>query len=189
MGRLRREETVTIGVLAGRGQNHCEIARTLGVTEGTVRYHLRRAAAGARDGRKERPYRAEAVAEVIAHWVEEHRATQRKRPVNVQELWEHLVGEHGYAASYRSVLRYVRARYPKPRIRTYRRVETPPGAQTQTDWAEYPRVDVGEGPERLHAFVMVLRRRAAPDRCIHGPWYADPCDFSSRYESTGAETV
>jgi transposase len=145
--RLRREEIVTIEVLAEKEQNHCEIARTLGVTEGTVRHHLKRAAEGARDGRKDRPYRAEEVAEAIAQWVEEHEATHAKRPVNVQELWEHLVRAHGYPGSYRSVLRYMRAYYPKPKIRTYRRVETPPGAQTQTDWAEYPRVDVGEGPE------------------------------------------
>lgn len=36
--RLTREEEVTIGVLAAKGQNHCEISRTLWVTEGRVRY-------------------------------------------------------------------------------------------------------------------------------------------------------
>lgn len=154
MGRLCREEIVTLGVLAEKGRNHCEIARTLGVTEGTVRYHLRRAAEGAVDGRTERSYKAETVAGVIGRWFADRKGAGR--PVNVQELWEHLVGEYGYEGSYRSVLRYVRSRYPKPRKRTYRRVETPPGAQTQTDWAEYPRVDVGEGPEPLSAFVMVL---------------------------------
>ncbi len=35
--RLRREEIVTLGVLAERGQNHCEIARLLGVAEGAAR--------------------------------------------------------------------------------------------------------------------------------------------------------
>jgi transposase len=84
------------------------------------------------------------------------------RPPNVEELYDHLVAEHGYGHSYRSVLRYVRARYPKPRIRTYRRVETPPGAQSQTDWGEYPRVDIGDGPQRLHAFVMVLSYSRMP---------------------------
>lgn len=54
--RLRREEIVTIQVLAEKGQNYCEIARVLGVSEGTVRYHLRRAAAGATDGRKVKPW-------------------------------------------------------------------------------------------------------------------------------------
>ncbi len=42
--RLRKEEIVTIRVLAEKGQNHCQVARSLGVSEGTVRYHLRRAA-------------------------------------------------------------------------------------------------------------------------------------------------
>jgi len=35
--RLSKEGVVTIRVLAEKGQNHCEIARTLGVTEGAVR--------------------------------------------------------------------------------------------------------------------------------------------------------
>ena len=64
-GRLSQEEIVTIQVLAKKGQNHCVIARTLGVTEGTVRYHLRRAAEGAEDGRKSKEFKAEAMAAVI----------------------------------------------------------------------------------------------------------------------------
>ena len=55
-------------------------------------------------------------------------------------VYEHLAMEYGYAGSYNSVRRYVRATYPKPKQRTYRRVETPPGAQTQTDWGEYPMI-------------------------------------------------
>ena len=138
---------MTIKVLAEKGQSHCQIARTVGVTEGTVRYHLRRQAAGAVDGRSDRPFAAEAVAGVIDAWHADHEGA--KRPANIEELYEHLVADYGYTHSYRSVLRFVRARYPRPRMRTYRRVETPPGAQTQTDWAEYPRVDVGQGPEPL----------------------------------------
>jgi hypothetical protein len=76
------------------------------------------------------------------------------RPVNVQELYEHLVSEHGYEGSHPSVVRFVRARYPRPRMRTYRRVETPPGAQSQTDWGEYPGVEIAGEPLALHAFVM-----------------------------------
>ena len=34
---LSEEEIVTIRVLAEKGQNHCEIARTVDVTESTVR--------------------------------------------------------------------------------------------------------------------------------------------------------
>ena len=158
--RLRREEVVTIQVLNEKGENNCQVARVLEVSEGTVRYHLRRAASGAVDGRSTQPFRAEAVAEAIGVWFEAH--GQSERPVNVKDLHEHLIAEHGYAGSYNSVRRYVRSRYPRPKIRTYRRVETPPGAQTQTDWAEYPRMEVGEGPVTLHAFVMVLSHSRKP---------------------------
>jgi transposase len=158
--RLRAEEIVTIRVLAEKGTNHCQIGRTLGVSEGTVRYHLRRAAAGAEDGRRRQPRRAEAVAEVIRAWMEARQG--ERRPPNVRELHEHLVAAYGYTGSYNSVRRYVRTHYPRPRLRTYRRVETPPGAQTQTDWGEYPRMDVGDGLEPLHAFVMVLSYSRKP---------------------------
>jgi transposase len=157
---LRREEIVTIKVLSEKGENNCQVARVLGVSEGTVRYHLRRTASGAIDGRSTQPFRAEAVAPVITAWFDEH--GKDKRPVNVKDLHEHLVAEHGYPGSYNSVVRYVRAHFPRPKIRTYRRVETPPGAQTQTDWGEYPRVDVGDGPVPLHAFVMVLSHSRKP---------------------------
>jgi transposase len=152
--RLRPEEIVTIRVLAEKGEPNTRIAHVLGVTEGTVRYHRQRAAEGATDGRRGKARKADPVAAVIAAWMEARR--EEPRPVNVQELYEHLVAEHEYAGSRRSVLRYVRAHYPKPPIRTYRRVETPPGAQSQTDWAEGFEADLGDGAERLHAFQMTL---------------------------------
>ena len=158
--RLSEEEVVTIRVLAGKGQNHCEIGRVVGVSEGTVRYHLRRAAEGAVDGRSQRAYQAASMAAVIAGRHAERKG--RCRPLNVLELYEHLVAEYGYEGTYRSVLRYVRAHYPRPQRRTYRRVETVPGAQTQTDWGEYPRIDLGDGPEPLSGFVMVLSHARKP---------------------------
>lgn len=160
--RLRGEEIVTIEVLARKGQNNCEIARTLGITEGAVRYQRKRLAEGWEDGRKKRSYKVPLPVEAIEEWVEAHEARETGRPVNVLELYEHLVCECGYVGHYRSLLRYMRMKYPRPKRRTYRRVETPPGAQTQTDWAEYPRVDVGQGPEPLHAFVMVLSHSRKP---------------------------
>lgn len=160
MPSLSKEEIVTVGVLTEKGQNHCEIGRTLGVTEGTVRYHLRRAAEGAEDGRKSKTFKVEPLAEVIAAWHEDR--AESSRPINVQDLHDHLAEEYRYTGSYRSVLRYVRKHYPKPKRRTYRRVETPPGAQSQTDWGEFPRVDVGAGPEPLHAFLMVLSHSRKP---------------------------
>lgn len=98
---------------------------------------------------------ADTYSSVIESWVATE-AADRTRPVNCQALFDHLVQEYEYPHGYRSVLRWVRRQYPRPRVRTWRRVETPPGAQTQTDWGEYPQVDIGRGPEPLHAFVMVL---------------------------------
>ena len=47
-----------------------------------------------------------------------------------------------YDGSYKSVRKFVRVRYGRPRIRPFRRVETPPGVQTQSDWGEFRRVEL-----------------------------------------------
>jgi transposase len=150
--RLRREEVVTIQVLRERGMSQRAIARQLGIDEKAVRYRLRRLASEASDGRSEKPFRAEPWAEAIAHWMSVHSG----HGVNLQVLTEWLVTEHGYAGSYKAIQRYVRAKYPKPRLRVRRRVETPPGAQAQADWAEFPRLVVGGAEVGLHAFHLVL---------------------------------
>lgn len=158
--RLSREELVTIQVLDQKGQTASAIARQLQVTEGAVRYHLKRAAAGTTDGRGKQVHKAAEFAGAITAFIEGRGAM--RRPPNVEEVYDHLVAEHGYKASYKSVLRYMRATYGPPRIRTYRRVETPPGAQTQTDWGEYPRVRLRGEVRPLHAFVMVLSHSRKP---------------------------
>ena len=54
----------------------------------------------------------------------------KQRPPSVQTLQEFLRAEYGYNGSYKSVRKFVRARYGRPPIRPSRRVETPAGAQT-----------------------------------------------------------
>ena len=151
--KLSEEEIVTLKVLHAKGQSNCEIAQLLGVTEGAVRYHIRRA--GVPDGRRNKPRKAEKVAGAIEYWFEGHQARGGKRPANVRSLYEWLVCEHRYQGSYKSVLRYVRSKYPRPKLRPFRRVETPPGAQSQVDWGE-AMVDIGDGLQKLYCFVMVL---------------------------------
>jgi len=41
-------------------------------------------------------------------------------------------------------------------------VETSPEAPTQTDWGEYPQVDIRAGSQPLHAFMMVLSHGREP---------------------------
>lgn len=57
-GRLRPQEIVRVEVLQEKGVAKRAIARTLEMTEGAMRYHLRRRAVGAVDGRREKPFKA-----------------------------------------------------------------------------------------------------------------------------------
>jgi transposase len=76
--------------------------------------------------------------------------------MNGLALYEWLVAEHGYTGSYKAVQRFVRAQYPRPAIRVRRRIETPPGAQAQADWAEFRGIAVAGEARDLFAFHLVL---------------------------------
>lgn len=159
MGRLDDEALTAMGVLLKQGQTQSAVARLLGVTEGTVRYHRRRRAEGAVDGRSRQVGKAAAHAEAIAHW----RSSRDDEAVNIAALHEWLAREHGYTGSLKSVQRYWSRTFPAPAIRARRRVETPPGAQAQVDWAEFPNMVLGNEVVDLSALVMTLswsRKRA-----------------------------
>ena len=143
---------MTIKTLARKGLPNRAIARQLGLTEGSVRYHLKRQATGAQDGRALQPRRAVAVAAAIEAWM----AADPDAAMNLAALHAWLVSDHGYRGSLRSVQRFVGERYPAPRQRARRRVETPPGAQAQVDWAVFPRVAIGDDVKTLHAFHITL---------------------------------
>lgn len=151
MSRLDAEDLMAMKALTARGSTKSEIARLLQVSEGAVRYHLRRLDAGASDGRARRVFKAQAYAADIAGW----RAQQAGR-INLAALHEWLCEEHGYDGSLKSVQRYWARTYPTPQVRARRRVETPPGGQAQVDWAHFPGVMVGAEPMDLVALHMVL---------------------------------
>jgi len=151
--KLDRETRMTISVLARNGQSGRAIARMLGVDESTVRYHLERQAEGAVDGRSQQAHKAQRCAQAIAAYLE---ARGEDGPVNLAALHEWLTGEHGFTGSLRGLQRYFRRRFPKPAVRARRRVETPPGAQAQADWAEWPRVWIAGRLVRAHQFQLRL---------------------------------
>lgn len=150
--KLDQEARMTIKHLAGRGHSRRRIARMLGVCEGTVRYHLHRQAVGAADGRSLQPQLAEGWSEAIAVYLE----SVGEGPVNLAALHDWMVAEHGYTGSLRSLQRYFLKHYPKPKKRARRRVETPPGAQAQADWAVWPCVWVGQRPVKAYQFHLRL---------------------------------
>lgn len=152
MAKLNEEARMTIKTLARKGLSNRETARLLGVSEGTVRYHRRRMGAHTPDGRSQRAGYADAYAEAIHTW----REACLDEAINLAALHEWLVQEHDYEGSLRSVQRYWNRRYPAPKLRARRRIETPPGAQSQVDWAHFPGVIVGGLKRDLLAFRMVL---------------------------------
>lgn len=148
-----------MAVLLERGHSQSAVARLLGVTEGTVRYHRKRGTVGAADGRSKQNLKAAAHAEAISHW----RDQQEDARVNLAALHDWLRREHGYGGSLKSVQRYWKRTFPAPAIRARRRVETPAGAQAQVDWAEFPGVVLGDEVVDLVALIVTLswsRKRA-----------------------------
>jgi len=143
---------MTIKALASRGATKSEIARLLGVTEGAVRYQVKRFERGQIDGRARQRFKAEVLSAAIDQW----RVNQEHSPINLAALHACLCDEYGYTGSLRSVQRYWRHAYPAPAIRARRRVETPPGAQAQVDWAHFPGVILAGIPTDLLALHMVL---------------------------------
>lgn len=77
------------------------------------------------------------------------------RAPNIQKLWQFLVGDYQYNGSYKSVAKYIRKTFEKPKLRPFRRTETPPGAQTQSDWMEQ-NVSIDGAVTRVYGFVMTL---------------------------------
>ena len=145
--------------LMRKGQSKSEVARLLGVTEGAVRYHAKRKAAGAVDGRSHQKSKAEPFAGPIADWHGQH----KEAGVSLPALYAWLRDEHGFEGSLRAVQRYYKQIFPAPAIRARRRVETVIGAQAQVDWAEFPVVPLGNEIVDLSALVVTLswsRKRA-----------------------------
>lgn len=143
---------MTIKTMLAKGVSASAIARLLGVSEGAVRYRARRMRGGAIDRRALQPMKAEAVAGPIAYW----RESLGEAPVNLAALHAWLVREHDYTGSLRSVQRYWVRNYPAPRLRARRRVETPPAAQSQVDWAAFAGVLLAGEATDLVALHMLL---------------------------------
>jgi len=134
-----------------------EIARKLGVTEGAVRYQIKRQASGLSDGRKIKDSMLDRYEEILFYWTSEYEGEEGRPSLKI--LYENLRKYHGYAGSYDAFRRYIRKRFPEfLKKRSYIRVETPPGALVQVDWKEGIAVYIGslETPVKLNALVISL---------------------------------
>ena len=159
--KLLKDEIVTIQILRLQGETNQAIALRLGISEGSVRYHLKRHAQKAIDGRaKQSLVEQLELIEVVEHWWKDQLENLPKdRAPNVQQLWCYLVDQYSYSGSYKSVRTFIRERFPAAAKRPFRRIETPPAAQTQSDWLEtHVRLKTYEGVSlvKLYGFIMTL---------------------------------
>lgn len=140
MAKLGKEYVLVARDMIRRGTSIRQVARQLGVTEGAIRYRLRKAAEGERvDGRSLQPTAIggyEEAAAAVLEGLECWRVTGEGRPVQARTVYEILLRDYDYRGSYRGVVRHLRRRYGVPPVRALRRVETPPGVQAQHDWFE-----------------------------------------------------
>lgn len=139
--KLTKDEIVTMEILRRQGETNQQIAQRLGISEGAVRYQLKRQATlanGTQDGRSKQSLieKLGLVQVVEAWWQDQLEQLAKDRSPNVQLLWAHLVDEYQFSGSSRSVYNYVREHFPALPKRPFRRVETPPAAQVQSDWLE-----------------------------------------------------
>ena len=91
MGFLKEEERTAMAVLLEQGHSQSAVARLLGVTAGTVRYHRKRRSSGTVDGRTKQDFKASAHAAAISHG----RSQQEGGRINLAELHAWLRREHG----------------------------------------------------------------------------------------------
>jgi len=142
VSRLSPDEVDFIMVMKKFKTSNCDIAKKLGVTEGAVRYRIKRRESGKKDGRKCRRSCLDRYRAIITHWIASYEEDKKRPPL--KKLYETLWNQYGYRHSYDAVRRYVRKHFPKFWKKGLRiRVETPPGVLMQIDWKEDLRVQMG----------------------------------------------
>ena len=143
-----KDEQVTIKQLYHQGYNITQIARTLHINPKTARKYLTcDTYPGYRN--ENRRSQLEAYRQYLESRLKELPLLSSIR------LYEELK-EHGYKGGYRMLCKFVRTIRPAKQPKAYIRVETPPGKQGQADWAEFPKVRLGDTTVDLHCFIINL---------------------------------
>jgi transposase len=162
--KLSKEQVMVAMGMQERGTPVRQLASQLGVSEGALRYRLKRHAEPEWvDGRTMQPTALdglEAVVEEVQERLDDGRLVGEGRPCQVRELYEILARDHGYRGSYQAVVRHLRRKHGPPRLRALRRVETPPGVQAQHDWFEVE-TRVGGTRQRLQMLTGTLSHSRA----------------------------
>ena len=162
--RLSIHNTEFIVNLKKLGISNTEIANKMGISEGTVRYRIKRFESGAIDLRKNKQSTLDAYHHFIAGWIEEYKQLTH-RPT-LKALYELIRDYHHFSGSYDALRRFVRkhfAEFVKKGARI--RIETPPGVLMQVDWKEDVSVQFARPDNwvKIHAlcFSLAFSRKMA----------------------------
>lgn len=176
--------------MVSRGTSMRQVAQQMGMTEGALRYRLKKRTQGEQpDGRAKKATSVdgyeEAVQVILERLGDARVSGGEGRPAQARLVYEALARDHGFRGSYRSVVRHLGRRYGKPRVRALRRVETPAGVQAQHDWWE-ERVTVGRVRVLLYFLVGVLSHSRArfcwaSPRCDQLAWHTGHVELFRRY--------
>jgi len=165
--------------LLGQGWSERRVARELGVNRRTVRRYAR-LAAGSQSAPNPTPPSSgpESSCEPFREVV----LAKLEAGLTAQRIYQDLVTEHGFAASYQSVKRFCR-RHRSRRELPFRRIEVEPGAEGQVDLGRGGRVKVAGGRRRRpHVLRIALgfSRRGYSE----GIWRETTDDFLGAVENS-----
>jgi len=149
---IRQAEDITILTLKTHGASNRSIARQLNVSEGTIRYRVKRK--GSVDGRTKRPSCFDRFRPFIQGWIENHEEGKRRPSLKV--MYERLL-EMECSGGYDAFRRYVRKHWPDfAKTPYWVRLETPPGQLAQLDWKESLKVQLGRPGRYVKVEMLVL---------------------------------
>jgi transposase len=135
--------------------SNCEIARKFGVTEGAIRYRIKRHVSGKGDGRKEKASGLDRYFTILKQWEEDYSGVYH-RPA-MKTLYERLEKDYSYKGSYDAFRRYVGKHFPAFHRKVVRMgIETPPGAIAFVDWKEDQPVQMGEWGHWIKAQALCM---------------------------------
>ncbi len=142
-------------VLKKQRLSNVRIAEQLGVTEGAIRYQLKKAKNKKADGRKNRPSKVSVFYQQIENWIN----SNLDHPQTIKELYRMLKKFHDFSLSYDALKAYVYKHFPEyKKSGTRIRIENPPGKLFQVDWKESIKVQMEEEGNwvSLNFFIMTL---------------------------------
>jgi len=149
---IGQAEDSTFVTLRRRGASNRSIARMLDISEGTVRYRLKRM--GQEDGRRLRRSAFDPFKRMLQDWIESNSELGRRPSLKV--MFERLRGQ-GCQAGYDAFRRFVKKHWPDyVQSPYYIRLETPPGQLAQVDWKESIELQIGSPGNWVKVEILLV---------------------------------